>query len=111
VCGWELRRTPDVLDELVQAVIDEGGAVEHVAAATPLREHISAGTLRCPCRRTRRADHPGSTGRSSLRVTAPAPDLTPLLRRPALSRRLLAECVGTGLLTLQAGASVASAQL
>jgi hypothetical protein len=46
VCGRTLRRTPDVLDELVQAVIDEGGGVEHVAADTPLREHVTAATLR-----------------------------------------------------------------
>jgi peptide chain release factor subunit 1 len=48
VCGRTLRRTPDVLDELVQAVIDEGGSVEHVAADTPLREHVAAATLRFP---------------------------------------------------------------
>jgi peptide chain release factor subunit 1 len=46
VCRRELRRTPDVVDELVQAVIDEGGSVEHVAADTPLREHVTAATLR-----------------------------------------------------------------
>lgn len=44
----ELRRTPDVVDELVQAVIDEGGSVEHVAAETPVREHVAAATLRFP---------------------------------------------------------------
>jgi hypothetical protein len=48
VCGRVLRRTPDVVDELVQAVIDEGGSVEHVAAETPLREHVTAATLRFP---------------------------------------------------------------
>jgi peptide chain release factor subunit 1 len=48
VCGRELRPTPDVVDELVQAVIDEGGGVEHVAADTPLREHVTAATLRFP---------------------------------------------------------------
>ena len=48
LCGRVLRRTPDVIDELVQAVIDEGGSVEHVAADTPLREHVAAATLRFP---------------------------------------------------------------
>jgi hypothetical protein len=48
VCGRELRRTPDVIDELVQAVIDEGGGVEHVEADTPLREHVTAASLRFP---------------------------------------------------------------
>ena len=47
-CGRALRRTPDVLDELVQSVIDEGGGVEHVSTDTVLREHITAATLRFP---------------------------------------------------------------
>jgi peptide chain release factor subunit 1 len=46
LCGRVLRRTPDVLDELVQAVIDEGGGVEHVAADTPLRDRLTAASLR-----------------------------------------------------------------
>ena len=48
ICGRALRRTPDVLDELVQSVIDEGGGVEHVTADTALREHVTAATLRFP---------------------------------------------------------------
>jgi peptide subunit release factor 1 (eRF1) len=48
ICGNPLRRTPDVIDELVQAVIDEGGSVEHVVAETRLRDHLSAATLRFP---------------------------------------------------------------
>ena len=48
ICGRALRRTPDVLDELVQSVIDEGGAVEHVTADTALREHVTAAMLRFP---------------------------------------------------------------
>jgi peptide chain release factor subunit 1 len=48
ICGRALRRTPDVLDELVQSVIDEGGGVEHVTADTALREHDTAATLRFP---------------------------------------------------------------
>jgi peptide chain release factor subunit 1 len=46
LCGRALRRTPDILDELVQAVIDDGGGVEHVAADTPLRDHITTASLR-----------------------------------------------------------------
>jgi peptide subunit release factor 1 (eRF1) len=48
VCGTALRHTPDVIDELVQAVIDESGTVEHVQADTPLREHVVAAFLRFP---------------------------------------------------------------
>jgi peptide chain release factor subunit 1 len=48
ICGHPLRRTPDVIDELVQAVIDEGGSVEHVVAETRLRDHLCAATLRFP---------------------------------------------------------------
>ena len=48
ICGRALRRTPDVLDELVQSVIDEGGGVEHVTADTALREHVTAAMLRFP---------------------------------------------------------------
>jgi peptide chain release factor subunit 1 len=48
VCGNPLRTTPDVIDELVQSVIDEGGSVDHVVAETPLREHLTAATLRFP---------------------------------------------------------------
>jgi peptide subunit release factor 1 (eRF1) len=48
ICGRVLRRVPDVLDELVQSVIDEGGGVEHVTTDTALREHVTAATLRFP---------------------------------------------------------------
>jgi peptide subunit release factor 1 (eRF1) len=48
VCGSALRHTPDVIDELVQAVIDESGTVEHVQADTRLREHVVAAVLRFP---------------------------------------------------------------
>jgi hypothetical protein len=37
-----------VIDELVQAVIDESGSIEHVEADTPLREHTLAAALRFP---------------------------------------------------------------
>ena len=48
VCGARTRDTPDVIDELVEAVIDAGGAIEHVEAETALREHIVAAALRFP---------------------------------------------------------------
>jgi hypothetical protein len=48
ICGREARRTPDVIDELVEVVIDEGGTVEHVQAQTPLQEHGVAASLRFP---------------------------------------------------------------
>ena len=38
----------DVLDELVQSVIDDGGVVEHVTTDTALREHVTAATVRFP---------------------------------------------------------------
>jgi peptide chain release factor subunit 1 len=48
LCGRATRRTPDVIDELSEAVIDEGGLVEHVLADTELREHVVAASLRFP---------------------------------------------------------------
>jgi hypothetical protein len=48
VCGSPTRAVPDVLDELVQEVMDEGGRVEHVLADTALREHVTAAHLRFP---------------------------------------------------------------
>jgi peptide chain release factor subunit 1 len=48
VCGRPTRPTPDVIDELAEAVIDHGGAVEHVLAETELKEHGVAAELRFP---------------------------------------------------------------
>ncbi|WP_248958615.1 baeRF10 domain-containing protein [Sphaerisporangium perillae] len=48
LCGKATRRTPDVIDELADAVIEEGGSVEHVLADTELKEHIVAASLRFP---------------------------------------------------------------
>ncbi|MYS22730.1 peptide chain release factor subunit 1 [Streptomyces sp. DvalAA-14] len=48
LCGEAVRQTPDVVDELVAAVIEDGGSIEHVRAKTPLREHVAAATLRFP---------------------------------------------------------------
>jgi peptide subunit release factor 1 (eRF1) len=48
ICGKPTRHTPDVIEELVQAVIDESGSIEHVEADTPLKEHTLAAALRFP---------------------------------------------------------------
>lgn len=48
LCGGPTRKTPDVIDELVEAVIDKGGSVRHVRAETDLREHLAAAWLRFP---------------------------------------------------------------
>jgi peptide chain release factor subunit 1 len=48
LCGALPRDTADVIDELVEAVIDTGGAIEHVEAETALREHTLAAALRFP---------------------------------------------------------------
>jgi peptide chain release factor subunit 1 len=46
LCARPTRRTPDVIDELVEAVIDEGGSIQHVRADTDLRERLTAAWLR-----------------------------------------------------------------
>ncbi|MET7933144.1 hypothetical protein [Streptomyces sp. NPDC005322] len=48
LCGERTRQTPDVIDELVEAVIDEGGATKHVRADTELRKHLTVASLRFP---------------------------------------------------------------
>jgi hypothetical protein len=48
VCGNPTRRTPDVIDELVAVVIDEGGSTRHVEADTKLSEYLVAAELRFP---------------------------------------------------------------
>jgi peptide subunit release factor 1 (eRF1) len=48
VCGKPTRHTPDVIDALVQAVIDEGGSIEHVEGDTQLTEYTLAASLRFP---------------------------------------------------------------
>ena len=40
--------TPDVVDELAEAVIDGGGTVTHVTADTELKEHLVAVAVRFP---------------------------------------------------------------
>jgi hypothetical protein len=66
-CGATTRRTADVLGELVEIVVDEGGSVEHVEALTPLAEHLVAASLRFalpPMPETGRSPKP-ETGRPS----------------------------------------------
>jgi peptide chain release factor subunit 1 len=46
LCGGPTRRTLDVIDELLEAVIDEGGSVRHVRADTDLRDRLTAAWLR-----------------------------------------------------------------
>jgi peptide chain release factor subunit 1 len=38
ICGEQTRETPDVIEELTHAVIDEGGSVHHVRAETELSQ-------------------------------------------------------------------------
>jgi peptide subunit release factor 1 (eRF1) len=45
-CGKPTRRTPDVVDELVLAVIDEGGSIKHIEDGTRLDEFGLAAALR-----------------------------------------------------------------
>jgi peptide chain release factor subunit 1 len=48
LCGEPTRPTTDVVDELVEAVIDEGGSVRHVGVDTELRRHVVGAILRFP---------------------------------------------------------------
>jgi peptide chain release factor subunit 1 len=46
VCGGTTRHTDDVLDELAEAVVEQGGSVHHVRAESALEELIAACTVR-----------------------------------------------------------------
>jgi peptide chain release factor subunit 1 len=48
LCGKPTRHTPDVLDELAEAVIDEGGSVKHIQDDDRLRDYAVAAFLRFP---------------------------------------------------------------
>lgn len=43
-----MRQTSDIIDELVEAVVDEGGSIEHVQADTELKKHVVGALLRFP---------------------------------------------------------------
>ncbi len=47
-CQSETRQAPDILDELAEDVIAEGGTVEHIASDTPLKEHVVGALIRFP---------------------------------------------------------------
>jgi hypothetical protein len=46
ICGRRTRKTPDVLNELVEAAIDTGAAIHHVRAETELVDKLAASSLR-----------------------------------------------------------------
>lgn len=48
LCFGPVRSTPDVVDDMVAAVIDEGGSVKHIDTATALAEHGAGAMLRFP---------------------------------------------------------------
>ncbi|WP_214370847.1 hypothetical protein [Pseudonocardia sp. H11422] len=49
ICGKQTRKTPDIVDELVQAVMDESASVEHVLVErTQLESDLVAAKLRFP---------------------------------------------------------------
>ncbi|WP_159039686.1 hypothetical protein [Streptomyces sp. TP-A0356] len=46
LCGEPLREVPDVVDELTETVIDDGGEVRHIEVETDLRPHQVGALLR-----------------------------------------------------------------
>lgn len=46
VCGRPTRHVADVIEELVEAVIDEGGSIHHVPADSALGDRVVAASLR-----------------------------------------------------------------
>jgi Bacterial archaeo-eukaryotic release factor family 10 len=49
-CGCPVRQSADVIDDLVESVIDQGGSVHRIRVPTPLAEWTAAATLRFPLR-------------------------------------------------------------
>ncbi|RMF39526.1 MAG: hypothetical protein D6753_13635 [Planctomycetota bacterium] len=47
-CQSDTRKAPDILDELAEDVISEGGTVEHIASDTPLKQHVVGAMIRFP---------------------------------------------------------------
>jgi peptide chain release factor subunit 1 len=48
VCGLETRPTDDVIEDLEETVIDEGGRVRHITEETVLNKHLTGASLRFP---------------------------------------------------------------
>jgi peptide chain release factor subunit 1 len=48
LCGARTRETADVIDELAEAVVDEGGTIRHIGGADTLGKHLAAALLRFP---------------------------------------------------------------
>ncbi|GAA0726453.1 hypothetical protein Drose_11930 [Dactylosporangium roseum] len=48
LCGEPVRATTDVIDELVESVMDDGGSVRHIRFETELRDHAVGARLRFP---------------------------------------------------------------
>jgi peptide subunit release factor 1 (eRF1) len=48
VCGRKTRPTEDIIEEVVEAVIDDGGSVRHIREETQLREVLMGARLRFP---------------------------------------------------------------
>jgi peptide chain release factor subunit 1 len=48
VCGEPPRAAVDVVEELVEAVIEEGGSIHHVPPDAGLGERLAAASLRFP---------------------------------------------------------------
>jgi peptide chain release factor subunit 1 len=48
VCGAQSRHEDDIINELVERVLDDGGSVEHIEAETGLAAHVVAASLRFP---------------------------------------------------------------
>ncbi|GAA2639845.1 hypothetical protein GCM10010399_86650 [Dactylosporangium fulvum] len=48
LCGEPVRATTDVIDELVESVMDDGGSVRHIRFDTELRDHAVGARLRFP---------------------------------------------------------------
>ncbi|MER7662622.1 hypothetical protein [Streptomyces sp. NPDC096193] len=46
LCGEPLREVPDIIDELTETVIDDGGEVRHIEPETELRAHQVGALLR-----------------------------------------------------------------
>lgn len=53
LCQDALREVPDVIEELVKTVIEDGGEVRHIETETDLHTHLTGALLRFELPRTR----------------------------------------------------------